>query len=166
MSNLNSLYELKERKLKEQTLLSEEASQILTKLIDSNKKLRKSLQAGGTVVKGNIEYYNPPEEVKEIEKSKVLSTIARGIITKHNELEQLNYEISQNSKTSSPQLPLQMQVSNFQQWFEIHGKPDICPEKQDRLTSFSPSPKIYGGTASFRSFKSSSSIMRKGRITN
>lgn len=163
---LDSLYDLKARKLQEQKLLSDEASEILVKLVDSNKKMRKSLQAGGTVVHGNIEYYNPPDEVKEIEKSKVLNTIAHGIIAKHKELDQINYEISQSRSMRTSLQSLELPVSNFQQWFEIHGKPDITPEKQDRMTHFSSSPKIYGGTTHHRSFKSSSSVMRKGRITN
>ena len=109
---------------------------------------------------------------------KVLNKLAHGIAAKHKELEQINNEISlASSPTKHSTQGLQMPISNISQWMDTYRdlpyeldkdrkKTDHEGDQMGLLTSFAPSSKIYGGTAHHRSFKSSSLVMKKGRITN
>ena len=184
-SSVDKLYELKIQKIKEQKELADKMNDTLTKrggLNESSKLTRKSLQAAIAVAKqpgdcfaycvnlwvnilfllGFFEYYKPSEDVQHVEEGKVLNQLARNISRTHAELEQINSEI-EKSKHSPPTIA-EIPLSSLSQWFDVYGRPAHADDA-DMLTTFSPSPKIYGGTAHHRSFKTQSSIMRKGRLT-
>jgi hypothetical protein len=186
---LDKLYELKIQKIKEQKELSDAMNETLTKhggLNENSKMTRKSLQAAIAVAKqpglfrmshfdaltclpvvrhfvGYFDYYRPTDEVKDIEEGKVLNQYARKIAKVHAELEQINSEIDKAKRP--PQTVTEIPLSSLGQWFDVYGRPKPNPAVEDMLTTFSPSPKIYGGTAHHRSFKTQASIMRSGRIT-
>ncbi len=163
---LDSLYDLKAQKLKEQKALSDNASSILEKLNESSRQCRKNLVVAVAISRqpGYLEYYQPPEEIKAIENERVLNKLASQIRAKHKELEQIDKEIMLSTPkpvSSEIQSP---SISSISQWFDIYGRTKHEAEK-DMLTTFSPSPKIYGGTAHHRSFKTSATVMRKGHLT-
>lgn len=181
------LYELKIQKIKEQKDLSDRMNDLLTKhggLNESSRLARKNLQAAIAVAKqpgeqflvsalissfeppnppGFFEYYQPPEEIRATEEGKVLNQLARNIHKVHCELEQIDSEI--HKARTAPPAPADIPLSSLSQWFDVYGRPKHGDDGQDLLTTFSPSPKIYGGTAHHRSFKTQASIMRKGRLT-
>jgi len=86
----------------------------------------------------------------------------------HTQLEEINNEIHQleahSSSLSTTAVP-SGSIRSINEWFDIYGKPSLTDEKKDLMTSFTHNTKMYGGTHMFSSFKSSSTVMRKGRIT-
>lgn len=164
---LESLYKIKEQKLREQKQLSDEASGILNKLNNSSSESRKNLTACVAVSRqaGNLHYYEAPDEVKSLENEKVINKLAAKLRSKHKELEELEKEIIRSTPKcidlSNVQSP---PITSISQWFDLYGRAHHQAEK-DMLTTFSPAPKIYGGTAHHRSFKTQSSVMRKGHLT-
>ena len=139
---------------------------------------------------GYFEYYSTPEDLKKVEEKKVLNNLARNIQKLHKELEDINEEIAQSeihlspnkqqkqsnkdtnnlttttiALNSSSNLTLGSQVKSISEWYDVYGRPNITEEKKELMTSFNNNPKIYGGTNHFKSFKTTSTLMRKGRIT-
>jgi hypothetical protein len=94
----------------------------------------------------------------------VLNGLARNISKVNAELDQINAEIEQATSKSKGG-DSEMSLRNMQQWFDVYGRPSHAENHNGLLTTFHQSPKIYGGTAHHRSFKSVSSVMRKGRMT-
>lgn len=112
---------------------------------------------------GYFDYYKASDEVKDVEDGKVLNQYARSIAKVHAELEQINSEI-EKSKRPPATIP-EISLTTLGQWFDIYGRPKANDAVDDMLTTFTPSPKIYGGTAHHRSFKTQATTMRKGRLT-
>ena len=83
----------------------------------------------------------------------------------HLELDQINEEIQQAELQNQPKASEPPQIGNLSQWFETYGRPNMTEEKRNRLTSFDKSAKIYGGTEHYKSFKTMSATMVKGRVT-
>ena len=93
--------------------------------------------------------------------------MARSIQKIHAELEQINEEISQLEIQSRPKIPEPPPVNSLSQWFDIYGRPNMTEEKKDLMTKFEKNSKIYGGTKhkEYPSFKTTSTVMVKGRLT-
>jgi len=168
---VDQLYEIKLRKLHDQKVLSDQMNDLLTKhggLNESSKCALKNLQAAIAVSKkpGYFEYYNPSDDVKITEEKKILNAMARNIQKSHRELELINEEIAQATaakhQTNLESIP---SVTSLSQWFDMYGRAKITEEKQELMTKFDTNPKIYGGTSHHKSFKTVSTVMRKGRIT-
>lgn len=54
-------------------------------------------------------------------------------------------------------------MSSLSQWFATYGQPKPAPN--NFMSEFQPSPKIYGGTAHHRAFKTLSKSMKRGHLT-
>eukprot|EP01038_Epipyxis_sp_PR26KG_P008080 gene8080-10947_t len=169
--SLDQLYNLKLQKLKEQKRLSDEMNDILSKDGGLNESVRlsvKNLHAAIAVSRkpGYFEFYQPPDDIKQTEDKKVLNNYARLIQRVHKELEQIDEEIqaatAQLHSSSQRELP---RVSSLSEWFDMYGRPKLTEEKVEMMTKFDHNTKIYGGTHHYSSFKTSSTIMRKGRLT-
>ncbi len=170
MSNLEQLYAAKMRKLKEQKAFSDQMNDLLSKsggLNDSSKIAMKNLHAAIAVSKkpGYFEYYAASDDIKQTEEKKVLNSLARSVQKTHKELEQLNDEIAlAESHIAKPQID-GPNITSLSQWFDTYGRPSLTEEKKDRMTSFATNSKIYGGTEHYKSFKTVSTVMTKGRLT-
>lgn len=166
-SALAALYAHKLQKLEEQKLLSDQMNENLQKLEQGSRLARKNLNAAIAVAQqpGYFTYYQPTDEVRELEQSKALNGLARKISKVGTELAALTEEIhamKNRAKKSEPEINL----TTLHGWFETYGKPAHNDEKGGiLLTDFVASPKIYGGTAHHKSFKSVGTIMRKGTLT-
>jgi hypothetical protein len=112
---------------------------------------------------GYFEYYKPSDEVKDTEDGKILNQFARNIAKVHAELDQINSEIDKCKRPAA--VVSEVPLSTLGQWFDVYGRPKANDAVEDMLTTFTPSPKIYGGTAHHRSFKTQATMMRKGRLT-
>ncbi len=172
LNTLMSLYEIKIQKLNEQKELSKRMNDILTRhggLNENSMIIRKNLSAAIAVSKqpGYFEYYQPTHEIKEIEENKLLNSLVKSLNKVHNELDQIQHEISSHNERSLMNQSLKMEpnISNLSQWFETYGRPENTVLLEERMTSFQNSPKIYGGTNHHRAFKSQASTMKKGRVT-
>lgn len=165
-SRLDGLLEVKQKLLKEQKQLSDEASEVLAKLNDSNKQCRKNLLAAIAIARqpGYFEYYAPENEIETLENEKVINRYANKIASKQKEIDQIDREIEIASANNKKEEHIDPNISSISQWFDLYGHPTHETAK-DMLTTFSPSPKIYGGTTHHRSFKTQASIMRKGHLT-
>ena len=113
---------------------------------------------------GYFEYYKASDEVKDIENQKILNGLARAVQKVHRELEQINEEIEQRQASQTKPKIADLSLSALNQWFDVYGRPQNSM-KPEMMTSFQPSPKIYGGTSHHRSFKSVSANMTKGLLT-
>ena len=94
----------------------------------------------------------------------MLNSLAKSISKIHKELEQINEEIALTTAQLQPKPIEPPSVSSLSQWFDIYGKPNLTDEKRDLMTKFEKDSKVYGGTAHYQSFKTTSTIMVKGRI--
>lgn len=169
-SNLDQLYATKLRKLKEQKAFSDQMNDHLSKsggLNDSSKVAMKNLHAAIAVSKkpGYFEYYVAPDDIKRTEEKKILNSLARSVQKTHLELEQINEEIAAAESHFHKGPPEPPSIGSLSQWFDTYGRPTLTEEKKERMTSFATNSKIYGGTAHYKSFKSVSTVMTKGRIT-
>lgn len=167
---LIALYEHKVQKLNEQKALSDRMNEILTRkggLNDNSKNVRKNLSAAIAVSKqpGYFEYYQTPSEVKELEDSKILNSLVKSLGKVHRELEQINTEIASHHEKAAAPPKIETSLTSMAQWFETYGRPENTQCLEERMTTFQPSPKIYGGTSHHRAFKTQSSNMKKGRVT-
>lgn len=106
----------------------------------------------------------PPDEIKSTEDKKVLNALAKSISKVHHELEQINEEIEQAKLKNQHKAPEPPSITSLNQWFDVYGKPHLTEEKRDLMTKFEKDSKIYGGTHHYKSFKTTSTIMVKGRI--
>lgn len=110
-----------------------------------------------------------------MEQKKTLQNLVRAIKKVENEIELINNDISQSSgrmASSTTNLPTKnaftpsSQIGTLQEWFSLYGKPSSSEEERnDKITSFLPSSKVYGGTTYHSAFRSQSTVMKKGRIT-
>lgn len=174
-SSLDQLYAAKLRKLEEQKKISDEMNDILSKvggLNESSRLSMKNLNAAIAVSKkpGYFDYYVASDDIKRTEEKRVLNGLARSVQKVHKELEQLNEEIRQaehSAQAARMQATLSStpSISSLDQWFDTYGRVTMTDEKKDRMTSFVPDSKVYGGAGKYKSFKSSSSVMVKGRLT-
>jgi hypothetical protein len=176
-TNLDHLYAAKIRKLKEQKSFSDQMNDHLSKnggLNDSSKVAVKNLHAAIAVSKkpGYFEYYVANDDIKRTEEKKMLNALARSVQKTHKELEQINEEIALAESHQHAQKLQQQQlaessrgINSMSQWFDTYGRPTLTEEKKERMTSFSTNSKIYGGTQHYKSFKTVSTVMTKGRIT-
>jgi len=166
---LDQLYTVRLQKLEEQKALATRMNDILTKpkgLLDSQKLKQKNLQAAIAVAKqpGYFEYYETPEELKVIEGNKTLNSLARAIQKMHQELEQLNSEISvMEAKIQQPKMS-DMPLTSLSQWFDTYGRAKDSGNKE-QITQFTSNARVYGGTSHHRAFKSQGATMKAGRIT-
>ena len=166
-SNLSALYAQKIQKLEEQKLLSDQMNGNLKKLEEGSRLARKNLNAAIAVAQqpGYFSYYQPTDEVRELEQSKTLNMLARKISKVNTELDAITAEINAVRNRAKGREP-EINLTNLHGWFETYGKPEHKDEKGGTLlTDFVPSPKIYGGTSHHKSFKSVGTIMRKGTLT-
>lgn len=167
---LKQLYALKLQKCAEQASLSKRMNEMLVKpggLNENTKMSMKSIQAAIAVSKnpGYFEYYQTPDDLQHVEDKKFLNGLARSVQKVQKELDQINEDIEQTTAASKPKVPEVPSVSSLSQWFDMYGKPDLTEDKKDRMTSFSKSTRTYGGTEHYKSFKTVSTVMVKGRIT-
>ncbi|CAE7545988.1 unnamed protein product [Symbiodinium microadriaticum] len=167
---LTALYERKVQKLNEQKALSDRMNELLTKkggLNDNSKNVRKNLSAAIAVAKqpGYFEYYETPSEVREIEDSKILSSLVKSLGKVHREIDQINSEIAHHHQKGPEPPKAESSLTSMSQWFETYGRPENTHCLEERMTTFQPSPKIYGGTNHHRAFKTQASNMKKGRVT-
>ena len=58
-----------------------------------------------------------------------------------------------------------MPLNTLGQWFEVYGKAKDGGVSKEQLTQFHAMPRVYGGTAHHRAFKSQGSTMKVGRCT-
>ena len=110
-----------------------------------------------------------------MEQKKTLQTLVRAIRKVENEIGLLDNDISQSTDhlAASSTNPLtkkaltsSSQIGTLQEWFSLYGKPSSSAEERcDKITSFLPSSKVYGGTTHHSAFRSQSTVMKKGRIT-
>jgi hypothetical protein len=163
-SRLESLISLKEQKLISQKSLSDEFHEIVLKLSISNNQKRKNLVAAIAVAKqpGYFAYYEPPSEIQSLESSNVLKQLAQQISKLNREIELLNEEIRHEFESKASNMNTSTELDKISQWYEVYGRPSR--PNDDRLTSFVPNNKVYGGTSHHRSFKSVSVTMKKGRL--
>ena len=161
---LAGLYAQKLQKLNEQKVLADQMSDKMKKLEEGSRLARKNLQAAIAVSQkpGYFTYYQPTDEVRELEQSKFISGLARKISKVNGELDALTAEIEAMKNRKKDRGP-EINLTNLHSWFETYGKAD---KKDDKLlTTFVASPKIFGGTDHHKSFKSVATIMRKGTLT-
>lgn len=166
---LDQLYAVRLQKLEEQKALSTRMNDILTKpkgLNESQKLTQKNLQAAIAVAKqpGYFEYYETPDDLKQIESNKTLNSLARAIQKLHQELEQIGSEIAaMEAKKPQPKMN-DMPLTSLSQWFDTYGRAKDSGNKE-QITQFSANSRVYGGTAHHRAFKSQGATMKTGRIT-
>jgi hypothetical protein len=171
--NLDALYGAKLAKLNEQKKLSDQMAEMLkTHLVPSSKMACKNMKAAIAVSKkpGVFEYYQPTEDVKNIERNKSLNGLAKRISTVNNELAAMTEEIAaaEAAKTAAAKKGMGVpgESMGLDGWFEQYGRPTPAEDAQkDLLSTFEPARKIYGGTSHHKSFKSSASIMKRGTLT-
>ena len=171
--NLDALYDAKLAKLNEQKALSDKMQDMLKNhLVPSSKSTCKNLVAAIAVSKkpGVFEYYQPTDEVKEIERNKALNGLAKRISAVNNELVAMTEEIAAAESAKAAAAKKNFGSTNesmgLDGWFEVYGRPSPPDDaRKDLLSSFEPARKIYGGTAHHKSFKSSATIMKKGTLT-
>jgi len=163
---LAALTQQKLVKLEQQREVSLKMNGLLNKeLIVGSEMCTKNLKAAIAVSRqaGYFQYYSPSPACKEAEESKVLNQYARTIAKLHNELTQIDAEIALATAELSKPKMVEQPISSLSAWFDTYGKPAL--NQPELLSTFSPAPKIYGGTNHHRSFKTSSSILKKGRLT-
>jgi hypothetical protein len=186
--SLKALYDQKLQKLAEQKQYSTTMNDLLVKHMNpSSKEQKRNLTAAIATSKqpGYFEYYVPSDEVKQAEQQKVLNQMARKIAKVHNELEQIQNEINAATVTAKCNAAEDQRLSSVNEWFaknggrvrddappsslsswmDKYGKPSMTGNQPDLLSKFEPNPKIYGGTAHHRSFKSSALTLKSGRLT-
>ncbi len=171
--NLDALYAANLVKLQEQKVLSDNMQEMLkTHLVPSSKMTCKNLKAAIAVSKkpGVFEYYQPTEDVKNIESNKKLNGLAKRIGTVNNELAAMTEEIAAAEAAKAAATKNGMgstsESMGLDGWFEIYGRPAAPEDAQaSLLSSFEPARKIYGGTTHHKSFKSSATIMKRGTLT-
>jgi hypothetical protein len=163
MTNLEVLLKTKVEKLSEQKTLSDKMNSILASMNDSTKLKKRNLRAAIAVSNqpGFFDYYETPDDIKQMEDNKVLNKIARQVAKVGREIEAITEEISLIKKPKDS--ASENSFRSLDQWLESYGRPNIY--NSELISSFKPSAKIYGGTAHHRSFKSSAATMRKGRVT-
>lgn len=166
---LDQLYAARLQKLEEQKALSNRMNQLLTQpkgMNDSMKLTLKNLQAAIAVSKqpGYFEYYETPDNIKQVEQNKVLNSLARAIQKLHAELTQINEEIHTIEMKRSENKSMEMPMNSLKQWFDTYGRPKEVGNKE-QITQFVPLPRVYGGTGHHRAFKSQAATMKVGRIT-
>lgn len=179
---LINLYDQKIKKIHEQKQLSDQMKVTLKTLNESSRLTRKNLVSAITVSSqaGYFDYYQPPEDVKKAENDKVLNQLAKRIQSAHLEIERINNEISAMEIASADmnKKNVLQEPRDLNQWYALNSfdKPVIDfnittsssrsrSSTGDTLTSFEASRKIFGGTKHHRSFKSSATIMKLGRLT-
>jgi len=166
---LDDLYRQKLDKLSEQKTLSDRMNEILCRkggMNDCSQLKKRNLQAAIAVSNqaGYFEYYKTPKEIKEIEDQKLLNTLARAVQKIHTEIVQVSDQIQQIEASSTKKTVADLPLSTLSQWFDVYGRPKAT-EVKDMLSTFSPNPKIYGGTSHHKSFKTLSSLMKSGHLT-
>ena len=188
--SLKQLYDQKMVKLAEQKSLSDTMNNLLVQHMNpSQREVKRNLIAAIATAKqpGYFQYYEKPDKVKQAESQKELNSMARKIAKVHNELEQLNNEITSATAAAKGRTPPDDQqlstinewfaknggrgnneagVSSLSSWFDTYGKPQMAGEFQkDMLSKFEENKKIYGGTAHHRSFKSKAVTLKLGSLT-
>ena len=169
---LDALYDAKLAKLAEQKKLSDEMQEMLKKhLVPSSRMACKNMKAAIAVSKkpGVFEYYQPSEDVKNIERNKSLNALAKRISTVNNELAAMTEEIAAAEAAKAAATKKGTGITNesmgLDGWFDQFGRPNPPEAQKDLLSTFEPARKIYGGTAHHKSFKSSASTMKRGTLT-
>ena len=176
ISSLGGLYEQKLVKIAQQKQLSDEMSQLLAKLNESSRLNRRNLSAAISVSSqaGYFDYYVAPDDVKQAESEKRLNKLAKLIQQSHQELERLNEEIAAATAKNKKNMET-IELKNISEWvsmynddafakYGINNRPEARKHIEELGTKFEPSKKIYGGTRHHRSFKSSSLVMKSGRL--
>ena len=189
--SVKALSEQKMVKLAEQKALSDTMNKLLVDHLNpSSKEVKRNLTAAIAQSKspGYFQYFVQPDEVKQAEQQKTLNGMARNISKVHNEIEQLDNEIALAAASTKGRTPEDQQLASVNEWFaknggrtfgegsssptslknwfETYGKPDVSGTfAAAMLSKLEPNPKIYGGTAHHRSFKSKAVIMKKGSLT-
>mmetsp|Transcript_5370 Transcript_5370/g.5503 ORF Transcript_5370/g.5503 Transcript_5370/m.5503 type:complete len:180 (+) Transcript_5370:126-665(+) len=167
-TGLSVLYTKKIQKLQEQKNFSDQMHMLLTKkggLNENNKQAQRNLNMAIAVSKkpGYFHYHAAADDIQEIEHNKVLATLARSIAKCNGEIDQINEEIIHASSKPIEKMS-EVSLMSIGQWHETYGKASRA-SVEGMITQFDKSTKIYGGTAHHRSFKTVSSVMKKGRIT-
>ena len=189
--SLKVLYEQKLVKLGEQRALSDEMNKLLTTHLNpAQREVQRNLTAAIATSKqpGYFQYYVKSDEVKQAESQKVLNGLTRRIAKVANELDQLNNEIAIATAAAKGRTPPEdQQLSSVSEWFAknggravlsesappsslsnwlaTYGQPLLPGASADMLSTFENNPKIYGGTAHHRSFKSKAVTLKSGRLT-
>jgi hypothetical protein len=137
---------------------------------------------------GDVSIHAAHNEVKQAEQQKTLNGMAKKIGKVHSEIEQLDNEIALAAAATKGRTPEDQRLASVNEWFaknggrtfgegsssptslknwfETYGKPDVSGTfAAAMLSKLEPNPKIYGGTAHHRSFKSKAVIMKKGSLT-
>eukprot|EP01041_Mallomonas_annulata_P009578 gene9578-19904_t len=151
------------QKFNEQRILANRMNETLEALNEDSRLTKKNLHAAIAVSKqpGYFEYHSPSTDI--VDKSKTLHSYSKSIKKIGNEIEQIEKEMSQNKSHNDLTLP-DIQLNSLSQWFSAYGRPHH-EDIDGMVTSFQTIPKVYGGTAHHRPFKSQASSMKKGRIT-
>jgi hypothetical protein len=170
--NLDALYAAKLSKLAEQKALSDTMADMLKHCNAGSKLACKNLKAAIAVSKkpGVFEYYQPTDEIKNIESNKSLGGLAKRISQVNAELVAMSEEINaaEAAKVANARkgMGVPAEPNGLSAWFETYGRPTGAPDLQkDLMSKFEGSRKIYGGTAHHKGFKSSASIMKTGTLT-
>merc|ERR1719240_207975 len=150
----------------------------------------KNLEVAVAVSKrpGYFEYYVAPDGVQAVERQGALKTLTAKITRVAKELDELSREIKQRDDAAKREQAAKWAVfdadadggderaggdgtkpppagggmQTLEQWRQVHGQPKPAPH--GHLTVFQKSPKIYGGTAHHRAFKTQGSSMKAGTL--
>lgn len=157
-------YDLLARQKEKSTLFHKHLTDTGYGLNEVSRKTCKNLEAAvaGSKRPGPIFYYHPPDESLKVVPE--LPKLQRQILTLQHELDQCEHEIAEFEKRTTVAPTSQAGVSSLSQWFALYGAPTKTGAP-GFMTSFTTNSKVYGGTNRYPTFKTKSSVMKRGRLT-
>lgn len=153
--------------VKKQKVASDEFNALLNKKdgLKNNTRLTvKNLEVAVVQSKrpGYFHYHKPSEEVQRIEREGLLVKKSKEIQALQAQIDAVNEEIKKRHEAEKVAKP--PSCNTLKQFFSEFGRPDPVQFEPLR-TEFRPSPKVYGGSKHYQSFKSISVDMKRGRVT-
>lgn len=111
---------------------------------------------------GYFHYHTASEEVRRIERENLLAKKLKEISDLQTQIDKAQEEIRKRHEARPP--PAEKSIHSLEQFFKAYGRPDPVGFEPMR-TEFNPSPKVYGGSKHYPSFKSAAVGMKRGRLT-
>lgn len=167
---MDKLVRRKMAKLDEQKRVADHMHALLTRqddgLNETSRKTLRNLDVAVVVSKqpGFFEYYKPTQEVERIVRQGDMSKLTRKLARLEQEISSINSEMAALEAARRLEPSPGPEMNTLRQWRSRYGAPEK-PIPNGFLTEVLADPKIYGGSAHHRAFKSQAMTMKVGRLT-
>mmetsp|Transcript_14265 Transcript_14265/g.18529 ORF Transcript_14265/g.18529 Transcript_14265/m.18529 type:complete len:174 (+) Transcript_14265:22-543(+) len=162
----------KQRKLVEQKKVADEMNLLVSEHMEQSRIITKDLGRAIDVASrpGFHNYYKPPEQYQMNIRNDDLKKFTKKVDRLQGDIDSLDAEINQidlATKKVVAIVPETAQVSSLKQWLARYGtqQPEQNTPPPHYMSTFQPTPKIYGGTNHHKAFKSQATTMTKGILT-